>query len=200
MSFFDWFQITVLVVFYVVFLGRAIQLRLKGTNPFVLGSGKSGLESLLELSFFVGLSVWTMEIISHSLRLKVHIFPSILYEPLFDSVALKIIGSVLIAGGLTVFVLSLISFGSSWRVGIDTQNAGALVTTGIFSLTRNPIFLFIDMYFLGSFLIYPNLFFGMFTILAAAGIHRQILQEENFLEGKYGKTYLDYKESVGRYL
>jgi protein-S-isoprenylcysteine O-methyltransferase Ste14 len=172
---------------------------MKGTNPFVLGAGKSGLEKIVELSFFGGLFVWTIEIISHSLRLKFHIFPSILYDPFFDIVMLKIIGSILIAGGLLVFVLSLVSFGSSWRVGIDTQNAGDLVTTGVFSLTRNPIFVFLDMYFLGSWLIYPNLFFGIFTILTAVGIHWQILQEEKFLEQRYGKAYSDYKESVGRY-
>jgi protein-S-isoprenylcysteine O-methyltransferase Ste14 len=184
MNFFDGFQITVLIVFYMVFLGRTIQLRMKGTNPFVLGAGKSGLERILEVSFFVGLLVWTMEIISHSLRLRFHIFPNILCDSMFDIPALKIAGAVVIIAGFIVFVLSLISFGSSWRVGIDTQNAGALVTTGVFSLTRNPIFLFLDAYFLGSWLIYPNLFFGIFAIVAAAGIHRQILQEEKFLAEK----------------
>ena len=200
MNTFDVFQITVLVVFYIVFLGRTIQMRLRGTNPFVLGAGKSGFESILELSFFAGLVVWTMEIISHSLRLRFHIFPNVLCDPMFDILALKIVGAVVIVAGLIVFVLSLISFGSSWRVGIDTQNAGALVTTGVFSLTRNPIFLFLDVYILGSWLIYPTLFFGIFTIVTAAGIHRQILQEEEFLAEKYGEPYLEYKRSAGRYL
>ena len=175
-------------------------MRMSGTNPFVLGVGKRGLESILELSFFVGLAVWTMEVISHSLRLRFHIFPNVLCDPMLDILSLKIVGAILIAGGLIVFVLSLISFGSSWRVGIDTQNAGALVTTGVFSLTRNPIFIFIDAYFLGSWLIYPSLFFGIFTIVAAAGIHRQILQEEKFLAEKYGEPYLEYKRRTGRYL
>jgi protein-S-isoprenylcysteine O-methyltransferase Ste14 len=200
MSFFDGFQMTVLVVFYIVFLGRAIQLRMKGIKAFVLGGGKGLIESVLELSFVVGLPLWTIEIILHSLRLERHIFPAVFYVPMHDIPALKALGAILIAGGLVVFVLSLVSFGSSWRVGIDTHSAGALVTTGVFSLTRNPIFLFLDAYFLGSWLIYPNLFFGLFTLLAATGIHVQILQEEKFLEEKYGKAYQDYKDRVSRYL
>jgi protein-S-isoprenylcysteine O-methyltransferase Ste14 len=200
MDFFDNFQIIVLIVFYIVFLGRTLQLMMKGINPFVLGAGKAGLERIQELSFFIGLVVWTMEIISHSLRLSFHVLPKILCNSLFDITALKIAGTVMIVAGLFVFVLSLISFGASWRVGIDTQNAGSLVTTGIFSLTRNPIFLFLDMYFLGAWLIYPTFFFGIFAVVAAAGIHRQILQEENFLAEKYGDTYLEYRRRVGRYL
>ena len=97
---------------------------------------------------------------------------------------MRILGVLLIASGLALFVLSLISSRNPWRIGIDTQSAGGLVTTGVFSLTRNPVFLFLDVYFLGSWLIYPNLFFGVFALVAVAGIHRQILEEERFLARK----------------
>ena len=199
MDFFDYFQISVLILFYLVFIGRAVQMALKGANPFVLGKGKKGLDAVLEISFFFGLIMWTIEIVTHSLGLGFHIFPAPLYGRFFDAVMLRTLGTILISAGFVLFVLSLVSFGESWRVGIDRENAGRLVTGGMFSMTRNPIFLFIDMYFVGTWLIYPNLFFGIFAVLTVVGVHGQILQEEKFLESEYGAEYQQYMEKVRRY-
>ncbi len=69
MNFFDCFQITVLILFYVIFTGRTLQMIMRGVNPLALGFGKRGLERVLEISFVIGLAAWTMEIISHSLHL-----------------------------------------------------------------------------------------------------------------------------------
>jgi protein-S-isoprenylcysteine O-methyltransferase Ste14 len=55
------------------------------------------------------------------------------------------------------------------------------------------------LFFTGIFLLYPNLFFLVFTSGAVAGIHIQILNEEKFLRDYYGKAYIDYSERVGRY-
>jgi protein-S-isoprenylcysteine O-methyltransferase Ste14 len=74
------------------------------------------------------------------------------------------------------------------------------VTGGIFAVTRNPIFLFMDIFFTGFFLIFPNWFFLVFFIFSAAGIHRQILNEEKFLKSKFGMDYDDYMRKVRRYL
>ena len=199
MDFFDYFQITVLILFYLVFIGRTIQLKLKGVNPIVLGIGKKGLKSLLEISLFFGLVIWTFEVITHSLNLKFHIFPEVLYTNFFQIIPLKILGTILIILGFFIFILALISFGSSWRVGIDKQSPGQLVTNGIFAVTRNPIFVFLDLYFLGTWLIYSNLFFLIFSVLVVLGIHYQILQEEKFLITQYGEEYKDYMKKVRRY-
>ena len=199
MDLFDFFQISALALFYLVFVGRTIQLKAKGTNPFVLGIGKKGFKAILEMFFFFGLVMWTYEVIAHSVHMEFHLLPGAFYSQFFDLHLLKTGGAILIVGGLVIFILSLISFGNSWRVGIDKSNPGNLVTTGIFSITRNPIFVFLDLYFLGTWLIYSNLFFGIFAILTAVGIHWQILQEEEFLLGEYGDQYREYMKAVGRY-
>lgn len=96
--------------------------------------------------------------------------------------------------------MSFIASGKSWRVGIDKDNAGKLVTGGIFSITRNPIFVFIDMYFIGTFLIFPNLFFLILMVITIIGMHYQILQEEYFLLSHYGDEYKKYMNKVRRYI
>jgi protein-S-isoprenylcysteine O-methyltransferase Ste14 len=199
MDFFDYFQITVLFLFYLVFIGRTLQLKLKGINPFVLGIGKKGLKRLLEISFFFGLLIWTIEVIMHSFNLRFHIFSEIFYTNLFQIILLKILGIILIVLGFVIFILALISFGSSWRIGIDKQSPGQLITNGIFAVTRNPTFIFLDLYFLGTWLIYSNLFFLIFSVLVVLGLHYQILQEEKFLITQYGEEYKEYMKKVRRY-
>jgi protein-S-isoprenylcysteine O-methyltransferase Ste14 len=107
---------------------------------------------------------------------------------------------LLISGGLVVFILAFFNFGDSWRVGVDYETPGALVTRGIFSLTRNPIYVFIDSWFIGAFLINGTLIFLVFAALAIAAQHWQILREEEFLTQRYGEAYARYRTKTPRYL
>ncbi|MBN1798539.1 MAG: isoprenylcysteine carboxylmethyltransferase family protein [Spirochaetales bacterium] len=199
----DYIRILMLVFLsslYVLLIGRTVQLRIQGVKPFTLAKGKKGFKGVIEFLFAVGLIIWTAEIILHSLNIDFHFLPLFFYAYIFDLFFLKIIGIVLIAVGLIIFVMALIAFGTSWRVGIDKENAGALRTGGIFSISRNPIFLFIDLFFIGTFFVYNNLLFLIFMVLEVIGIHYQILQEEKFLLSLYGDAYKDYTKKVRRYI
>ena len=199
--FFDAFQITVLILFLFVFVGRTLYLRIRrGIKVFALGVGKSGRRRVLELSFFVGLVLWMAAILLYALGQEARLLPSFLEIKLIDSNPLGFAGAVLIVLGFALFVWALVSFGNSWRVGIDKKALGDLVTTGVFALSRNPIFLFIDLYFVGTFLINGTLVFLLFALLVIVGLHYQIVQEEKFLAGAYGRAYEDYCARTGRYL
>ncbi len=196
---FDYLQFAFLILFYVLFLGRTFQLMSRGIRPIVLGLGGKGLKALLELAFFFGLIIWSVEVAAHSLALDFHVFPEPVYTELFEAAGLKIVAVVLDVAGFTIFTWALVSFGTSWRVGIDKQRPGGLVTSGVFARTRNPIFVFLDLYFVSVFLSYPNPFFLAFAVVTVAGIHIQILEEEKFLAGHYGDAYRDYRRHARRY-
>ncbi len=201
MSIFDIFQLVTLVAFLIVFIGRSIFLYTRhGVNPLVLGVGKTGLRRIVELAFFVGLFLWIIEIICNALHWDWHVFGNSSSVIIFDIIQIKILGVALIVSGFLMFVLALISFGRSWRVGIDEQSPGDLVTHGVFRISRNPIFVFIDLYFAGTFFIYSSTFFLVAAIIVLFGLHYQILQEESFLKENYGKSYLQYMERTARYL
>ena len=92
------------------------------------------------------------------------------------------------------------SFGKSFRVGIDTQHPKKLVTDGIFTHSRNPIYVAFGFILIGQFLIFPN---WILLIYVAAGfwlLHRQILREEEYLRKHYGEEYAQYSRRVRRYL
>jgi protein-S-isoprenylcysteine O-methyltransferase Ste14 len=102
--------------------------------------------------------------------------------------------------GLILMAWSLLSFGRSFRVGIDAERPGKLITTGIFAVTRNPIYVAFGLVLLGQLLLFPNWITLIFLICGAAVIHRQVLREEQFLRRHYGHAYADYAGCVRRYL
>jgi protein-S-isoprenylcysteine O-methyltransferase Ste14 len=200
MNLFNYFQIISLIIFLLVFFGRTIWLRKKGTKVFVLGSGKKGFTALLEKSFLIFFPIWLIEIGIHSFKVDTQFLPLVMVKLIFKNQIIQFAGAVVIFVSLLVFCLALISFSSSWRVGIDTAAPGELITTGVFSVTRNPIFLSMDLYFLGTFLIYSNLFFLMCFVCIALGFQFQIRQEESFLLARYGDKYRKYMAQVNRFI
>jgi len=199
-AFFGYFQLAALAVFLLVFLGRSAYLRFgKNINPFALGVGKRGIRRMVEVGFLVIFALWVTEIHAMSLALDWRIFPAPLHRRLLDAAPLQIAGVTLVVAGCAIFILALVSFGASWRIGIDAKTPGGLVTTGMFALSRNPIFVFLDLYAIGTFLINGTLGFLLFALVLAAGIHYQILQEESFLRRTYGTSYHDYCRRTARY-
>ena len=91
-------------------------------------------------------------------------------------------------------------FGNSFRVGIDEQKPDKLITTGMFAYSRNPIYVYFDMYFIGQFLIHRNIIIVAASAGFALAIHRQILREERFLSSHYGSEYDEYRSKTRRYL
>jgi protein-S-isoprenylcysteine O-methyltransferase Ste14 len=111
---------------------------------------------------------------------------------------LIIIGFVLLHISLLWIAIAQYQMSNSWRIGIDEKNKTALVTKGIFSISRNPIFLGMIISVFGIFLVLPNAL-SFFTALATYFIiHIQIRLEEVFLLKEHGEQYLNYKKKTRR--
>jgi protein-S-isoprenylcysteine O-methyltransferase Ste14 len=201
MSFFDYFQIVIVAIVIAIIATKAAYLRFsRNITAIVAGRDSRGAERILELAAFAGLVFWISEVLAYALHASVQILPAAIHNRVLDSPAAMIAGVFLIAAGLIVFVLAFFNFGDSWRVGVDYQTPGALVTRGIFSLTRNPIYVFIKLWFIGTFLINGTVIFLVLAVFAIAAQHWQILREERFLTQRYGEAYEDYRKQVPRYL
>ena len=86
----------------------------------------------------------------------------------------------------------------SWRIGIDEINKTELITKGIFSISRNPIFLGMIVSVLGLFFVIPNALMFCLTITTYIVIQIQIRLEEEFLERQHTKNYINYKQKTRR--
>jgi protein-S-isoprenylcysteine O-methyltransferase Ste14 len=118
----------------------------------------------------------------------------------FKSAAVAWLGVGLCLAGVLILVLSLVAFGKSFRVGIDVERPGGLVTTGIFALSRNPIYVGFFLFLVGQFLVFPNWIPLCYLAGATALFHRQVLREEGFMRQRYGQEYAEYCGRVRRYV
>jgi protein-S-isoprenylcysteine O-methyltransferase Ste14 len=88
--------------------------------------------------------------------------------------------------------------GSSWRIGLDNEKKKELVQTGLFSISRNPIFAGMTTTLFGLFLVLPNAVTLLVLICGYLLIQIQIRLEEEFLLKQHGEKYLEYFRRVKR--
>lgn len=119
---------------------------------------------------------------------------------IFASQAVAWIGVGLCCGGLLVMMASLISFGTSFRVGIDVDRPDKLVTSGVFAFSRNPIYVALFLVLVGQFLVFPNWVPLVYLFAGTWLFHRQVLREEAFMRRHYGDEYAAYCRRVRRYV
>ena len=101
-----------------------------------------------------------------------------------------IVGGVLAAVGWLCLVVARLQLGASFSV---TAKAKKLVTTGIYSKIRNPIYVFSAMFLLGLIIV-----MGMWLLLIPllVLIPVQIVRarkEQQVLEQAFGEEYVRYK-------
>ena len=113
---------------------------------------------------------------------------------------LYLTGWVLLFASLAWLVVAQAQMGNSWRVGIDSKNTTALVSSGLFSVSRNPIFLAMRVNLLGLFFVLPS---GATLTIVAAGeilMQIQVRLEEVHLATLHGEQYMQYTALVRRWL
>ena len=113
---------------------------------------------------------------------------------------LQKIGWTLLIISLIVVWISQSQMAASWRIGIDEYNKTKLVTNGVFSISRNPIFLGIMIANIGLFFVIPNAFTLLIISLSTLSVNTQIRLEEEFLKREFGNEYIQYAEKVRRWI
>ena len=121
-------------------------------------------------------------------------------QEIFHSELVSWVGVLLCLVGLVLVAWSLVSFGQSFRIGIDTQHPDKLITTGAFAVSRNPIYLAFALILLGQFLIFSNWVLLVYLVAAIWLFNRQVLREEQYLQTHYGREYSEYCNQVRRYI
>lgn len=111
------------------------------------------------------------------------------------------LGIGLLLVGIAFMAPAMRRFGAEGTPVRTSEATTTLVTTGIYRLSRNPIYMGLTANYLGICiltdtpvalaLLIPVLFIMRFGVIA---------REERYLEGKYGETYRDFKRRTGRWL
>jgi protein-S-isoprenylcysteine O-methyltransferase Ste14 len=187
------------IVLQIVFLGSAfgvrtyLHVRKTGSTGFrALGARRSRAEAVGAGGIVVG--------IAGTLAGALLGLADVL-EPLSvaDVAWLPWAGAVVAALAIALVLAAQSNMGSSWRIGVDQSESTELVTGGLFSLTRNPIFLGMVLFYAGIALLAPNpLSIASFVVVSAAVEVQVRFVEEPYLIRKHGEAYLSYASRRGR--
>jgi protein-S-isoprenylcysteine O-methyltransferase Ste14 len=185
-----------LVVFLVLAFGVrvGVALRTTGRTGIVRLRGAPPIELLGGL-FFVGAGA--MGVLNPILVL------SDVIEPIqaLDTTALHIPGFILASVGITGTFLAQMAMGASWRIGVSDSERTDLVTHGIFSWCRNPIYTFMVVAWAGLALLVPTWLSIASVPAVIVAFEVQVrLVEEPYLIRSHGDAFRAYASRVGRFL
>ena len=108
-------------------------------------------------------------------------------------------GILFIIMGSIVEIISGLQLGLSTRFYLPAQKT-KLITSGVYSFCRNPLYIGVHLSFLGIFFLLPSLIYLIGLFLFLINQHLRILQEEKFLTESFGAEYEKYLRRTGRYL
>lgn len=81
------------------------------------------------------------------------------------------------------------------------QPTTAIVSDGVFSLSRNPLYLSLTLLYLGITLVFSSLWTLLLLLPLLVVVQVGVIKrEESYLEGKFGDEYLSYKARVRRWI
>lgn len=111
------------------------------------------------------------------------------------------IGILLLLAGVGVIVLARRELGRQQQPTDPGQPTSRLVTTGVFGMSRNPLYLGGVILVFGSALAGNLLWMGL-LLIPALGIGHIVLitPEERYLARQFGTTYATYEATVCRWL
>jgi protein-S-isoprenylcysteine O-methyltransferase Ste14 len=113
---------------------------------------------------------------------------------------IKLTGIVLLLVSLLWTILAQAQMGDSWRIGIDAEHRTELVRSGVFTISRNPIFVGMMVTLLGLFLTIPNVVTLITLLVGVILIGIQVRLEEEYLTRMHGENYTEYRHNVRRWI
>ena len=111
------------------------------------------------------------------------------------------LGIVLILVGLLIDVLAWMLFRRRKTTLNPYKRPLKLVNSGLFKISRNPMYLGMDLVLWGLLIFFGSLITFIFPILFIILIEKLFIRfEEKNLEKMFGKKYLNYKKKVRRWI
>ena len=191
------------LVYFTVFFGLAFILptyrmwKSTGANPYKLGSSDSAHDYVGKIFRHIIFACFAVVVLSTFLP---DAYQFLLPITSLANNILRVLGEAFLLIALAWVLVAQTHMQKSWRIGIDEDVKTDLVQTGLFKLSRNPIFLGMRVMLLGVFLILPNAVTFAILLIGETLIQIQVRLEEEFLARTHGASYLAYQKQVRRWI
>ena len=196
---FVWLPLVMLAVMFIAGRLRALVMRRRGMRAIIVDVRRPLTEQLYDTLMIGVVLVWFYLLVAEAWPLSLDWMPDWLTAKIIDSLLVRLVGAALVVVAPVLYAAALVSMGTSWRIGIDQEKPGPLVTAGLFGWTRNPIYTAFDLAFLGTLLIHGRVISLLLAMTLIVLLHGIIRREERFLEARYGDAFRAYRTRAGRY-
>ncbi len=103
--------------------------------------------------------------------------------------------------GISIIVLSFRQFARSGTSLRPDRGASALIQSGPFGYSRNPLYVAVILLLLGVGVWLNSVWIWLSCALLVPVMNRAVIsREERYLERQFGRVYLEYKNAVRRWL
>ena len=178
--------------FYLVtLLGIMRTGKLTGRNPVIIF--RTG--NAEEIAALVAFWLFPLALIASTFGPETGIF-----RLLFNAPALQFAGIVLLLGGLVLQYVSIVTLGRAFTIGLDPDQQKYLIRHGPYRYVRHPIYAAFLGYFIGAWMLQPNLFFSIAMPAAITRVVAQAMKEEQLLLTTFGAEYRAYMASTRRFI
>jgi protein-S-isoprenylcysteine O-methyltransferase Ste14 len=111
------------------------------------------------------------------------------------------VGASLVVIAVALFVSAVARFRASGTPVPAREPTTAIVRSGPYRLSRNPIYLAFSLFQLGI-AVWVDSVWLLATLVVAVGLMNYVVipKEERYLDRRFGSQYLEYKASVRRWL
>lgn len=140
--------------------------------------------------------------IARALELKVELGIDVYLGicPVLNVATVQLIGLAMLVIGFGVVLLAHFDLGDYWRSGVDPQGPEAIVTTGLYARSRNPIFTGVLLAQVGFFFALPGVFSLVCLLTGVLVIRNQVRLEERHLGQRGAEAYALYRQRVPRWV
>ncbi len=187
--------LTLCIVFLVLGVGGRIALQYgltgdHGIRPVRRSASKTAkCACVLLITSFIGTLVISLLEATGTIRPQIHLGASG-----------NLIGAAASLAGITTMIIAQWQMGTAWRFGVDETEQTDLVTRGLYSLVRNPIYSGVFLFGISLLVLLPHVYMLFFLILAYLSIELQVrFVEEPHLHRLHGAAYEKYANQAGRY-
>jgi protein-S-isoprenylcysteine O-methyltransferase Ste14 len=118
---------------------------------------------------------------------------------MFKSPPLGVVGLLIFLLGMSVAIWARVIIGKNWGMPMTKKKQPELVTAGIYSYIRHPIYSGLLTMILGSTLIINNSWLIVFVTALIYVIYSALTEEKNLTQ-EFGKKYLDYKRTTKMFI
>lgn len=107
--------------------------------------------------------------------------------------ALALLGAIVAIVGFALVIVARLQLGDSFTAKAEAR---ALITRGLYSRIRHPVYLFGGLALCGIAICLRSIYFNIYLVITTLGLLWRIRRENRVLRARFGTVYTDHRRQT----